>query len=104
MFHGFPPGLPAGVAGLRTFYGMAWAAFPDGQLHVDDVVAEGDRVAVRYRLTATHQGPFMGIPATGKAITLNGMTILRFANGRCVKRWQQADNLGLLQQLGVVPT
>ena len=103
VFHGFPPGLPPGVAGLRAFYAMAWVAYPDGQLHVDDIVGEGNRVAVRVNVTATHQGEFMGVPPAGKAITLQAITILRFAEGKCVERWQQADNLGLLQQLGAIP-
>lgn len=65
--------------------------------------AEEGRLACRFVLEATHTGAFMGIAATGKAIRVAGMTILRFANGCCVERWNQSDMLGWLQQLGAVP-
>lgn len=103
ILHGFPPGLAPGVEGARQFYTGVWAAFPGNQLTIDDAVAEGDEVAVRFTLRGVHRGAFMGIPPTGKEITLTGITILRFAGGRCVERWNQADFLGLLQQLGAVP-
>ena len=70
---------------------------------IDQVVVEGDTLACRYRLQATHQGEFMGVPATGNAVVVPGMTMLRFADGKCIERWNQADMLGWLQQLGAVP-
>lgn len=104
VLHGYPPGLPAGVQGARLFYQGLWSAFPNPHLVFEDVVAEGERVAVRYLLRATHRGDFMGVPPTDKEVTITGITILRFAGGKCVERWNQADMLGLLQQLGAVPT
>ncbi len=65
--------------------------------------AEGDEVACRFTRRAAHGGEFNGIPATGRRVELKGITILRFANGRCVERWSQADFMGMLRQLGVVP-
>lgn len=103
VLHGFPPGLPPGVAGAALFYEEVWRAFPNPQLMIDQVVVEGDVLACRYRLQATHQGEFMGVPATGKAVLVPGMTMLRLANGKCVERWNQADMLGWLQQLGAIP-
>jgi predicted ester cyclase len=79
-------------------------AFPDLQITVEDMVAEGDKVAVRWRLRATHQGEFMGIPPTGNQVTMTGIDINRLEGGRLVERWGNEDMLGLLQQLGVMGT
>ena len=101
--HGFPPGVE-NVDGLRGMYGEIWAALPDGRLHVEDVIAAGDRVACRVRIAGTHSGAdLMGVPAAGTDIEIHGQTILRFENGRCAERWQSMDALGVLQQLGALP-
>ncbi len=102
VLHGYQ-GVEPGFEGIRRFYEAFWAAFPGSRITLEDVVSEGDEVACRFVLRATHEGEFNGIPATGKEISLPGITILRFADGKCVERWSQADFLGLLQQLGVVP-
>jgi len=102
-FYYFPPELPQGKGGARLFYGGFLAGFPDAQLVVDDTIVEGDSVVARYRLEATHQGEFNGIPPTGKTAVLNGITLMRFANGKVVERWNEADFLGFLQQLGAIP-
>ena len=101
--HGLPPELPPGRDGVRLFYEGLWAGFARPRLIVQEVLVDGDRLACRFLLEATHTGAFMGISATGKAIQVSGMTILRFANGRCVERWNQSDMLGWLQQLGALP-
>lgn len=67
------------------------------------MVAEGDGLAARYTVRATHRDEFMGVPVTGKRVTFEGITILRLEGGKCAKRWQSADMLGLMQQLGAVP-
>lgn len=100
--HGYQ-GVGSGLEEIQKFYEDFWAAFPDSQIELDSVVAEGDKVACHFILTAIHQGNLMGIPPTGKQVKLTGSTILRFVNGKCVERWSQSDFLGLLQQLGVVP-
>ena len=102
--HFLPPGMPQGHAGLRLFYGAFAAGFPDAQLHFDDTVAEGDQLAVRFHITATHAGEFNGIPATSKLVTFTGITTMRFVDGKVVERWSQSDFLGLLQQVGAIPT
>jgi len=84
------------VAGIRT-------GFPDFHVTAEDLIAEGDKVAVRWIITATHQGELAGIPATGIEVTWTGMTIWRFADGRLLEGWWAIDVLGLLQQLGVIP-
>jgi predicted ester cyclase len=84
--------------------GPAWyAAFPDTHLTLEDLIAEGDTVAWRYTFRGTHQGEFMGAPATGKVVTFTGILISRFAGGKDVEEWESMDMLGFLQQLGVIP-
>lgn len=99
VLHGFPQGLPPGIAGLKAFYEGLWKAFPDCRLELSNVVTQGDRVAMMYKFTATHQGEFMGIQPTGRHVEVTGMTILRFMGDRCVERWNVADMLSLMQQL-----
>lgn len=100
--HGYQ-GVGPGLEGILKFYEDFWVAFPDSQIELGHIAAEGDKVACHFMLTATHQGNLMGIPPTGKQVKLSGSTILRFVNGKCVERWSQSDFLGLLQQLGVAP-
>ena len=100
--HGYP-GVEPGIDGIRGFYEAFWAAFPGSRLTFEDVIAEGDRVAVRFAVRGTHRGDFQGIPATGRQVALTGITILRFAAGKCVERWSQADFAGLLSALSTPP-
>ncbi len=100
------PGLPEpirGPEGTKRFHVPYFSAFPDFQTPVEDVVAEGDKVAVRYTARATHQGEFMGIAPTGKQVTMAGMSVLRIVGGKIVEEWAMPDFLGLLQQLGAIP-
>ncbi len=80
------------------------AGCPDLQIAIDDLVAEGDKVTKRWTLHATHTGDLSGIPPTGKRITLRGLELYRFANGKIAECWLAYDNLSLMQQLGVIPT
>jgi len=86
--------------GLQALF----AAFPDGRWELEDLVAEGDKVAVRDTFHGTHQGAFMGLPPTGRRVTIGGMHLFALAEGQIVDHWNQRDQLGLMQQLGVVPT
>ena len=97
------PGLSLGAAGVRQDFVSFLSAFPDMHITVEDVIAEGDRVAARYHWTGTHQGAFNGIATTGKQVTVTGLDLWLFRDGRCVEHWNQEDNLGLLQQLGAIP-
>jgi len=92
-------GLEAFKQGLSLFL----TAFPDARFTIEDMIAEGDKVVVRYTFRGTHTGNFMGIAPTGKQVTQTGITINRFANGKAVELWRNVDDLGLLQQLGAVP-
>lgn len=100
--HGIP-GVQPGLQSVREFYQGLWAALPGCQISIDDLLAEGDQVVCRFTLRGTHRGELMGVPGTGKDVEIAGITILRFADGKCVERWNQADFLGLLRQIGAVP-
>jgi len=78
-------------------------AFPDIKGTIEDMITEGDKVVVRYVWCGTHQGPWMGIPPTGKPVNFTSIDIFRIANGKVVEQWVSGDSLGLLQQLGAVP-
>lgn len=79
------------------------AAFPDVTFTIEDMIAEGDMVALRYTARGTHQGTFRGIPATGKKIEMGGMAMARAAGGKFVEGWRYSDTLSMMQQLGVIP-
>jgi hypothetical protein len=102
--HGIPPGGSSDLAAGKEFYRQLWAAFPDGRLEILDAFGEGDRIACRFTYGGTHKGDFMGISPTGKAVKWTGITILRFAQGRCIERWNEGDYLGLMQRLGAIPS
>lgn len=102
VHHGLAP-EPFDHQANRAFYEMLVAAFPGARLVLDDIVAEGDSLALRFHLAGEHKGPFLGIPATGRQFLLNAQTIMRFEGGRVVERWTTGDLLGLLTQLGAIP-
>ena len=91
------------LAAMKQVMPAYFTAFPDLHWTVDDLIAEGDKVVSRYTCRATHQGELMGIPATGKVVTWTCILISRFAGGKCVEDWEEADMLGLFQQLGAIP-
>ena len=101
--HALPPEMPPGLDGQKAFMGMFISAFPDINMTVEDEIAEGDKVVTRWTATGTHTGELMGIPATGKQVIIKGVDINRFSDGKNVEHWGQMDQMGLMQQLGVVP-
>ena len=78
-------------------------AFPDLNVTIDDLIAEGDKVVTRWTLRGTHKGELGKIPATGNQVTITGITISRIVDGKNVESWWSSDDLGFLQQLGVIP-
>jgi steroid delta-isomerase-like uncharacterized protein len=78
-------------------------AFPDLHVTVEDVVAEGDKVVSRNSVTGTHQGDYMGLPATGRPVAYNEIFIFRFVDGRIAETWGVVDVLAQMRQLGVIP-
>ena len=91
-----------GRDGAKQYVAALRAGFPDLHLTVEDQVAEGDMVVTRWTASGTHTGAFQGIPATGKAIRVAGTDIDRIIDGKTVECWAHVDELGLMQQLGVV--
>jgi steroid delta-isomerase-like uncharacterized protein len=102
VFHN-PPTTLHGREEFKQLLSLYSTAFPDARFTVEDQLAEGDRVASRYTFRGTHQGELMGIPPTGKQVTVTGMIINRIVNGKAEEGWLNFDALGMLQQLGVVP-
>ncbi len=100
--HTAPPGVPPNCEGIKRVMAMFRQAFPDSYFAVEDMVAEGDKVATRKTFYGTHQGEFMGIPPTGQRVSIGLIDIVRIADGRVVEHWAIGDNLGMMQQLGVI--
>lgn len=96
------PGCAADLEGFKAAYRMFASGAP-GTHRVDDVVAEGDKVVVRVFAEGVHSGELFGVPATNRKLTMSGIAILRIVDGRIVEHWMEADSLGVLQQLGVIP-
>ena len=99
--HDMPAPEP-GPEGLRAVMGSFFAAFPDMRIVVEQSVGEGDIVCTRGYFSGTHDGEFMGIPATGKEVNVKYMDMWRIDEGKAVENWVRLDMLGLMQQLGVV--
>ncbi len=102
------PSLPGGeTVGLEPYKQGIQAyrtAFPDVHIVVEDQVAEGDKVVTRLSATGTHRGALMGIAPTGNHVSITGLSMIRFENGMAVEAWSEADVLGLLQQIGAIPS
>ena len=100
-----PPGLPAGKEGVGQFFAIYFAAFPDLHFEAEEIMVSGDKAIGRLRCTGTNKGDFIGMPATGKSAVVKGIDIIRFGDdGLAHEHWSVYDMLGLMQQLGVVPT
>ena len=98
------PGLAPTKEGVKAFFRMYIAAFPNLRFDVEDVLASGDKVVARVRVSGTHEGEFMGMPATGKGVDVQLIDIVRFgADGLAREHWGVFDALAMMQQLGVVP-
>ena len=97
------PGIPPTKAGVIQYFQMLLAAFPDFRMDVEDVIASSDKAVARVRVTGTHKGEFMGIPATEKSAAVNLIDITRFGDdGLAHEHWGVVDQLALMQQLGLI--
>lgn len=101
--HGLPEVTPD-REGYKQFVTISRTALPDFHTTVEDIIAEGDKVVQRFTARGTHKGEFMGIPPTGKQVTITGIAIDRIAGSKIVENWANMDMLGMMVQLGVVPT
>jgi steroid delta-isomerase-like uncharacterized protein len=100
--HGYGP-EPMGKDEVRAFYAAIFDAFDSPQLEFHEVLWDRAAATIRFTMTGRHVGPFMGVPASGNAIALPGITILHFEDGRVVERFSRADMLGLMVQMGAIP-
>lgn len=94
---------PRDRAGMAEFIARTHAAFPDWRVCIESLIAEGDEVAVRWSGEVTHGGPFHGLPATGRRISVSGINFYRIENGRIAAEFEETDSLGILGQLGLLP-
>jgi len=101
--HTAPPGTPPGVDGIKQLLTVTLSAFSDIQVTIEDIVAEDDKIVSRFTIQGTHTGEFMGIAPTGREITVMQISIDRIADGKIVEHWGLADQMALMQQLGVGP-
>ena len=104
--HDLPPAMKPGLEGYKQLNSMLLTAFPDYHITIEDIdmIAEGDKVAVRFEWSGTHKVEFMGIIPTGKEVTVKAMTISRIEGGKVAENWGLVDQLGIMQQLGAIPT
>jgi steroid delta-isomerase-like uncharacterized protein len=96
-------GAPINIEQFREFARELQQAFPQLHLKIEDTIAADDRVVIRWHTEMVHEGAFMGVAATGRKVSLTGITILRFAEGKIVQGWDNWDQLGLLAQIGAIP-
>ena len=89
--------------GAKTYMNMAFAAFPDMHATVEDMISDGEKVVVRSTWTGTHQGEFMGIPATGKKVSYEVIDIMKFSGNQISEHWGLSDNMKMMVQLGLIP-
>ncbi len=102
--HEVTPGLAPTKDGVRQFFTMYIAAFPDLHMEPEDVLPSGDKVVARITCTGTNQGDFMGMPATGKSVEVQAVDIIRFGDdGLAHEHWGVFDAMAMMQQLGAVP-
>jgi steroid delta-isomerase-like uncharacterized protein len=97
-----PEEMRRGPEGVKAQAAMYKAAFPDISMTVEDQVAEGDKVVTRWTATGTHEGELMGAPASGKPVSITGITISRIADGKVQQEWTNWDGLGMMEQIGAL--
>ena len=102
--HNPPPGMTGDREGFKKWLTTFRAAFPDMKATLDQVIAEGDLVVFRNTMTGTQKGEYMGMPASGKPISVEAIDIVRFKDGKMVEHWGQMDAMGMMQQLGGMPS
>jgi predicted ester cyclase len=101
--HEAPPGRNRGPESMRGLVTMLRTAFPDLRFTIEELVAEGEVVAGRLTMSGTHEGPLMGMPPTGRSVRQNHMHFVRFREGKAVEHWGVRDDVGMMQQMGVIP-
>ena len=102
VYHDGPPGIPPGPAGAKA-WAAPFAAFEGMRIEEEFYIAEGDTVVGRFVAKGTHTKEFMGVPATGKQVSISGINIFRISGGKIVEHWVNYAAVGLMQQIGAIP-
>jgi SnoaL-like polyketide cyclase len=102
-FGDVPPDFQGGPRAMAQFINLYLRAFPDLQITFEDAMTDRDRVATRFRLEGTQMGPMMGIAASGRRVSVEGIRIDRIEDGKIAESWMQMDTMGLLEQIGALP-
>jgi len=103
IHHGYSSRMRPGVRGLREHYAGLLTGFPDLGIEIEDIIAQGEKVAHRFTFQGTHRGEFLGIPATGKTVSASGIQINLFSGGKGIEVWSVHDSYRFLSQIGAVP-
>ncbi len=103
VVHNPPPGITGDFEGVKQAISIHRTGYPDMHFTIEEQVAEGDKVVSLWTITGTHKGEWVGIPPTGKQISIHGMSLQRYQGGKMVEGWLAMDMLGWMQQIGVVP-
>jgi steroid delta-isomerase-like uncharacterized protein len=101
--HSPMPGTPSGLDGAKSIFSMIRAGLPDHDAVIHDQVVEGDKVVTRKSFNGTHKGEFLGVPATGKPVTIDVIDIVRVNNGKIVEHWNIVDVMSVMHQIGALP-
>ncbi len=101
--HTLPPSLPTTPEGSKQALGMYLTAFPDLHVSIEDIIAEGDKVVIRFTSRGTQTRAFAGIPPTGRHVMVSSILVARITDGKIAEQWGLDDQMGMLQQLGVIP-
>jgi len=97
------PDQPTDPEGVKAVVGMFRDAMPDLRVIIEDMIAEGDKVVVRYTLEGTHEGKLFGVPPTGQRLSIKSISVERVSDGKIREHWRVTDSLDMMQQLGVIP-
>ncbi|HEX9057411.1 MAG TPA: ester cyclase [Ktedonobacterales bacterium] len=103
VYHTATPPITKDREGIIQEATLLRTAFPDARITVDDLLIEGDKLAMLWTIRGTHKGDFYGVPPTNKQVTWSGIVLGRIVDGKNVEAWNHVDRLGLLQQLGAIP-
>jgi predicted ester cyclase len=90
-------------ASVREFYEESWVVYANQHLSLDEVFGQDNKLCVRFTNTGSHVGELVGVPPTGREITMEGMTVMHFRDGKCMERWPVVDIIGPLAQMGALP-
>jgi steroid delta-isomerase-like uncharacterized protein len=97
------PDQPTGPEGVKGVVAMFRSGMPDLRVVIEDMIAEGDKVAVRYTLEGIHEGDLFGVPPTGQRLSIKSISVERVSDGKIREHWRVTDSLDMMQQLGVIP-